>query len=123
MSLLVHLDNIFALRAWGLVLNGVLPSNFALLGIVSVSKQEYVGGDALLALALLPPIVVTRLLIHQRQAAWYLSRDWLKTRATFVTLLILLIAMGIAGMAGIASAGSSQASSRRPATAPFRQTR
>ena len=77
---LVIADQIFGLRAWGLILYGVLPSNLALLGLVKVDSSFQ---DKILHLlpALLLPVLVSYLLIRTRHQEWYLTRSLLAVRS------------------------------------------
>jgi hypothetical protein len=94
------LDQMFGLRAWGLVLYGALPASLSLLGIVEVKVAELHKIGPLIIVSLLP-VTVTFLLVRARQKEWYFTTDYLNLRSTVTTLLIVISAALIAGAAGI----------------------
>jgi len=96
-----HLDRVFGLRAWGLLLYGILPANLALIGTLEVKLGKV---DNLLPYIIpvsILPILITYLLILSRYRSWYLTRDFLKRRSAITTALILVSASLISGAAGI----------------------
>jgi hypothetical protein len=96
-----RLDLIFGLRAWGLLLYGVLPANLALIGTLEVKLGKV---DNLLPYIIpvsLLPICITYMLILTRHRNWYLTTELLRRRTLLTTLLILLLASLISGAAGI----------------------
>jgi hypothetical protein len=100
-KVVVTLDLLLGLRAWGLILYGVLPANLALLGMLEIK----LGTIAHLIPFILPvialPLITTFLLIRNRHKEWYLTTDLLGFRSIVVTTVILLIATLISGMSGI----------------------
>ncbi len=101
-KLILLLDNLFGLRAWGLILYGVLPANLALLGVLQVKVSKIL--NELLPyflVASILPILLTFLLIRAKHKEWYITVDFLNIRATFATVLILLFATIVCGASGI----------------------
>jgi len=94
------LDQMFGLRAWGLVLYGALPASLSLLGIIDVKVAQINQLPAMLVVSLLP-LIVTFLLVRARQRDWYFTTDYLNLRTTITTLLIVISATVIAAASGI----------------------
>jgi len=100
---LIKLDNILGLRAWGLILYGVLPSNLAVLGIVDIkiADTKYQLLLAPLLFASFLPVCITFLLVRNRHREWYLTDDYLNIRSAITTAVILVCAALVFGASGI----------------------
>ncbi len=99
---LVKLDNIIGLRAWGLILYGVLPSNLALIGAleVKIGNINELNPFYFIPASILP-IFLLFMLIRGRHKEWYLTTDFLNLRSAIVTIIILILATLISGISGI----------------------
>ena len=94
------LDQMFGLRAWGLVLYGALPASLSLLGFVDIKVGQISNVLPMLVVSLLP-LVVTFLLVRARQKEWYFTTDHLNLRTAVTTLLIVITATIIAAASGV----------------------
>jgi hypothetical protein len=94
-------DQILGLRGWGLILYGSLPANLALLGALEVKLGDVAAVQKYLIPVSFLPVFVTYLLIKNRQAAWFLTRDFLIARSLITTGLILILSTIISGASGV----------------------
>ena len=94
------LDQMFGLRAWGLVLYGALPASLSLLGFVDIKLKPGNKLIPMLVVSLLP-LIVTFLLVRARQKEWYFTTDYLNLRTTITTLLIVISSTIIAAASGV----------------------
>lgn len=99
----LKLDEIFGLRAWGLILYWVLPSNLALLGILDVKIGQIYGilPFFYIVIASILPIFLIFMFIRDRQKEWYLTADFLNRRSFITTFMILMLATFISGVSGL----------------------
>lgn len=97
------LDHLVGLRAWGLILYGVLPASLAALGFLEVADFDARPRDILPALLLMAavPVAVLWLLVNQRLRSWYLTRWGSRIRATFLTVTIIALSTAVSGAAGL----------------------
>lgn len=93
-------DYLLGLRAWGLILYGVLPANLALLGLAEVKPAKGAELNLLLPVSF-APVLLTFLLIRGRHREWYLTTDYLNLRSAFHTLAVLALTMLVFGLSGL----------------------
>jgi len=99
--LVVLADHLLGLRGWALILYGALPANLAVIGALKLDPGIEAPGWPILGLLALP-VVITSLLIRNRQREWYVSSAFLNARSVLITILILLCSMAIYGAAQLA---------------------
>jgi hypothetical protein len=105
--MILTLDHLLGLRAFGLVVYGALPASLGALGAFKPPDQTTLGGK--IGLAALPyifivaliPVVLTYFLVRQRLANWYLLRDYLSIRATAITVAIIAISCFVCAANGL----------------------
>ncbi|MCP4581188.1 MAG: hypothetical protein GY839_06185 [candidate division Zixibacteria bacterium] len=100
-KVLMIIDDLAGLRAWGLILYGALPATFSLLGAKEV-KINVEAPNIIYALIASPlPIIILYLLIKTKCRAWYLSKRHLYWRSLITAFMILLASTAICLLAGV----------------------
>src|ERR1041384_1214291 len=106
-KMILPLDHLFGLRAYGLVVYGALPASLGALGAFKPPDQatlsSRIGFAALpyiCAVALIP-VVLTYVLVRQRLANWYLLRDYLWVRAVAITTAIIAVSSLVCAANGL----------------------
>jgi hypothetical protein len=87
-------DHILGLRGLALIFYGALPANLAVIGALKLEPKDTAPSWPILGLLVLP-VVITSLLIRNRQKEWYVSAAFLNVRCVLTTLLILVCSIAI----------------------------
>jgi len=97
------LDHILGLRAWGLILYGILPAYFSLLDVDQLKGN--IGGYSFIGAVIVGilPLTVLFLFVKGKIRTWYLltSRTYLNIRSLFTTIMMLLGTMLVGGISGL----------------------
>ena len=106
-KLITILDQIFGLRAFGLIFYGSLPSYLALVGVLKIDIENLnnLPSRSLIIAISAIPIALTFTLVKIQQKRWYITTDLLNTRSFITTILIFSMTYLISLISGMIRRG------------------
>ncbi|MBC2698138.1 MAG: hypothetical protein HF976_05755 [ANME-2 cluster archaeon] len=99
---IIFLDEIFGIRAFGLIFYGVLPSILFLIGVLEVKIYNTIeSAQFFIIIPIIPIAIFIFSLIRNRLKGFYLTTDFLNIRSIMITAITLLISTVIFGLSGV----------------------
>lgn len=99
---IIWIDKYLGLRAWGLILYGILPSNLAFIGMLDVELPDTSKlSPILILMASVIPLIFVFSLVSYQNKKWYLTEEKIYSRSFTITFLIVLFSTLIIGISGV----------------------